>query len=89
MLGLPCGGFALFWWGSWAHWGLHFLGSIPHCGALGTLVDGGGVGESGGSLGFLALLVGVSSCGSSVLGFVSLGLFLIFHCWCMGFLAIK
>ena len=89
VLGLPCGGFSWFCWGSGAHWGLHFLGSLPQCGALWILVDGGGVGESGVSLGSLNLPVGVSSWGSSVQGFVSLGLFVIFHCWCMGSLDIN
>ena len=58
VLGMPCESSALFCWGSGAHWGLHFLGSIPQCGALRTLVDGEGVRESGVSLGSLALPVG-------------------------------
>ena len=57
---------ALFCWGSGAHWGLHFRGSIPQCGALGTLVDGEGVRESGVSLACLDLPMGISSRESSV-----------------------
>ena len=49
--------------GSLAHWGLHILGSMPRRGALGTLVNGGGVGESWASLGSLALPVGFSNGG--------------------------
>ena len=73
--GMPCESFALFCWGSGAHWGLHFLGSIPQCGALRTLVDDEGVRESGVSSGSLALPVGVSSWESSVWGLCVFGPF--------------
>ena len=48
MLRLPNEGFALLCWGL-GSLGLKFLGSMPWFGALGSLVDGGGVGESGAS----------------------------------------
>ena len=67
VLGLPCGGFALFCWGSWAHWGLHFLGSMSQCGALGTQVDGGGLGS-------LEFLLVPWPCGGFLMGVLSVGL---------------